>query len=93
LRFAAGLRRAAAEAGDEDEGPGGSRFEPGAGGLGGEGEDGLVEADLRLADGELRRVHADGEAAGAGVGVVADDGRWRRSSQRRARVRASGRAG
>ena len=65
--FAEGLGRGAADAGDED----GVR---GAGLFGGELEDGLEEVVLGVADGELGGVDGDGEAAGAGVDVVAREG-------------------
>jgi len=39
----------------------------------GEREDGLEEADLRIANGELRGMNADGEATGSGGDVVASE--------------------
>ena len=56
-------------------------------------EHGLEQADLRVADRELRRVHADRQPAGAGGDVVADSARWRRSSSLRCAFSASGMRG
>ena len=64
-----GLCRLAADAADPDQ-----RLRPRAVGavhlLGGQREHRLEQADPRLADGELRRVHADRQAAGAGGDVI-----------------------
>jgi hypothetical protein len=68
LGFGDGLGCGATNAGDADLGR--SEF---AEGLGGEREDGLEEEVLRVADGELRRMQGDGQAAGSGRVVVADE--------------------
>lgn len=66
LRFGHGLRSAAADAGDADERlAGAGHF------LGGQRENGMEEADLGIADGELRGVNADREAAHARGEIVA----------------------
>ena len=39
-----------------------------------EAEDGFVECDVGIADGELGGVNADGKSAGTGVEIVADEG-------------------
>ena len=67
LRFAGGLRGAAGKPGDHDR----RRLRPFARGAHRELEHRLVEPDL--ADRELRGVHADREAAGAGVEIVAGE--------------------
>ena len=48
--------------------------EPRGGGFGCEAEDGFVECDVGIADGELGGVNADGKSAGTGVEIVADEG-------------------
>ncbi len=80
-RFREGLRGATAEAGDERErarlrlGASGVRSrEPRRGGFGREAQDGFIECDVGIADGELGGVNADGKSAGTGVEVVADEG-------------------
>jgi len=81
VRFREGLRGAAAEAGDERErtrlrlGASGRRSrEPRGGGFGRETEDGFVECDVGIADGELGGVNADSKSPGTGVEIVADEG-------------------
>ena len=80
-RFREGLRGATAEAGDERErarlrlGASGVRSrEPRRGGFGREAQDGFIECDVGIADGELGGVNADSKSAGTGVEVVADEG-------------------
>ena len=68
--FANGLWRVATDSADADQrnravAVGAVHF------FSGECQDGFEEADLRIANGELRGVNADGEAAGAGGDVVA----------------------
>ena len=69
LGFAGCLRRRPADAGDHREGPVG--FGVGARLVDRQLEHGTEKTDSRVSDGELRRVHAHGHAACAGVDVVA----------------------
>ena len=56
-------------------------------------QDGLEQPDFGLADGELRRVDADGNPARSGCRIVSPYARCRRVSRRRFRSSAKGLAG
>ncbi len=67
--FGHGLRGAAADAGNPHERFAAAGVEP-VELLGGQAQDGLEQADLGIADGELRGVHADGNASRPGRRIV-----------------------